>query len=228
MVSRGCLVGERAPSLLLPCVAESVREHDLVLVRHLLTQTLDREKEKKRLEKEKEDGQAVVVRSSPVVGTLPAQSVVPSSATVVSVTDIIWQEARWNWYRAQAHSLDPGLSQFHAPVVTSSCGALSVGSTPKRPLLVSRFGATGFRRMKVCIHLYRRVCHKGEWCSFARSSSQLHQDAERSQYWLAYENLTMTSWNRALEAVDGVRDGKPPGVRGAFQILGIIWRRGSG
>ena len=57
VVSRGCLVGDCAPSLLLPCVVDSVPEHDPVLVRYLLSRTLlDRETENKQLEKEKEDG----------------------------------------------------------------------------------------------------------------------------------------------------------------------------
>ena len=182
MVSRGCLY-------LLSFVPESVLEHDPVLVRFLLTRTLlDREIEKKKgLEKEKENGHAVAIPPSPVVVTLPAQSVEPSSASVVSLTDISWQEARWSWFRAQAHSLGPRLSQFHVPVVASSFGAVSVGSTLQRLLLVSRFGATGFRPMKVCMRLYSGVCHKGELCSLAHSSFELHQDAEDSQYFLACE-----------------------------------------
>ena len=134
----------------------------------------------------------VVWLATPVDGTLPAQSVEPtfvgSSASVVSVTDISWQEARWKWYRAQGHSPDPDLIQFLVPVVTSA--AVSVGSTPQRPLLVSRFGATGFRPMKVCMRLHNR----GELCSFAHSSFELHLLKAHSSGWLA--SLMVTPWSR--------------------------------
>ena len=83
VVSRGCLVGDCAPSLLLPSVVDSVPEHDPVLVRYLLSRTLlDWETEKMQLEKEKEDGLDFATPPSPVVGTLPAQSGAPSSANV--------------------------------------------------------------------------------------------------------------------------------------------------
>ena len=131
VVSRGCLVGDCAPSLLLPCVVESVPEHDPVLVRYLLSRTLlDRETENKHLEKEKEDGHAVATPPSPVVGTLPGQSGALSSANVVFVTDVSWHEARWNWYRAHAHTSVPDLSQFQAPVVSASSGAFASASMP--------------------------------------------------------------------------------------------------
>ena len=129
VVSCGCLVGDCVPSLLLPCIVDSVLEHDPVLVRYLLTQTL-REIEEMRLEKEKDDS-LVVATSFSSCWALPAHSVAPSSASVVAVTDISWQEARWIWYPIQAHSPDPDLSQFVVPVVTSSSGAVSVGSTPQ-------------------------------------------------------------------------------------------------
>ena len=45
----------------------------------------------------------------------------------------------------------------------------------------------GFRPMMVCMRLYNGVCYRGDQCTFAHSSLELHQDAECLQYWLAWE-----------------------------------------
>ena len=101
-----------------------------------------------QLETEKEDGLDVATPPPPVVGTLPAQSGAPSSANVVFVTDISWHEARWNWYRAHAHTSVPDLSQFEACVVSASSGAFASASMPaglvSQPVQ-SRFVPGGFQ-----------------------------------------------------------------------------------
>ena len=105
LVCRCCLVGDCAHSLFLPCVVESVPEHDPVLVRW--------ETENKQLDREKEDGLQMCIS---------------------------WHEARWNWYRA--HSSVPDLSQFQAPVVSASSGALASASMPAA--LVSHYSPASF------------------------------------------------------------------------------------
>ena len=164
---RGCLVGDCAPSLLLPCVVESVPEHDPVLVRYLLSRTLlDRETENKQLEKEKEDDHAVATPPSPVVGTLPAQSGAPASANVVFVTDISWHEARWNWYRTHAHSSVPDLSQFRAVTVPLCSWWLPAQDVLQAPL---QWGLQPWRHVHVCTHAkrtpVRRTTAKFQWLS---------------------------------------------------------------
>ena len=70
LVSRGSVVDDGVPSLLLPCVHGTVPEHDPGLVRFLLTRTLlDRELEETNTEKEKGDVHVLAVPSSPVVGS---------------------------------------------------------------------------------------------------------------------------------------------------------------
>ena len=41
--------------------------------------------------------------------------------------------------------------------------------------------------MMVCMRLYNGVCHRDEHCTFAHSSSELHQNADWSQLLLACE-----------------------------------------
>ena len=159
LVSRGSVVVGVVPSLPPPCVAETVPEHNAGLVRHLSTRTpLERELEERKVEKEKGDELVLAVPSSPVVGTMPAQSVdstfVGSCANVVSVTDISWHEARWNWYRAQAHSSVLDLSQFQALVVSASFGAPASASMPAALVsqpVQSRFVPGGFQPKMFCL-----------------------------------------------------------------------------
>ena len=133
---------------------------------HLLTRTLlERELEERKVEKENGDELVFAVPSSRVVGTIPAQSVdstfVGSCANVFSVTDISWHEARWNWYRAQAHSSVPDLSKFQAPVVSASSGALASASMPSALVsqpVQSRFVPGGFHPKMFCRHLFNGVC----------------------------------------------------------------------
>ena len=191
VVSRGCLVGDCAPSLRLPCVVESVPEHDPALVRYLLAQTLlDRETENKQLEKEKEDGLVVASPPSTVVGTVPAQSGASSSANVVFVPDISWHEARWNWYRAHAHASVPDLSRFQAPVVSGSSGAFASASMPAALVsqpVQSRFVPVGFQPKMFCRHLFNGVCYRGDTCTFAHTLAELHCEAHHSQISMALE-----------------------------------------
>ena len=218
VVSRGCLVGDCAPSLLLPCVVE---------FRHLSRTLLDRETENQQLEKEKKDGLVVATPPSPVVGTLPAQSGASSSANVVFVNDISWHEARWNWYRAHAHTSVPDLSQFQAPVVSASSGAFASASMPaalvSKPVQ-SRFVPGGFQPKMFCMHLFNGSITVA---TRARLHTRLQNSTVRRTtvkfQWLSRLRKTvvppvMTS----ASGVDGVRDGKPPGARGGIQILGMV------
>ena len=179
VVSRGCLVGDCAPSLLLPCVVESVPECDPVLVRYLISRTLlDRETENKHLEREREKED------------VPAQSGAPSSANVVSVTDISWHEARLNWYRAHAHSSVPDPSQFQALVVSASSGALASASMPAALVsqpVQSRFVLGGFQPKMFCRHLVNGVCYRGDTCTFAHTLAELHCEAHHSEISMAVE-----------------------------------------
>ena len=64
----------------------------------------------------------------------------------------------------------------------------SVSSSAQRhSSLATRFGTSGFRPIKVFMHLHRAVCYQGEQCSFAHSSLELHPNADYSQFWLACE-----------------------------------------
>ena len=125
----------------------------------------------------------------PVVAASVPSSVTGQQYNVEQSGDVSWPQDRWEWYRVRLSELPgPDLSRFSVPVVSSSAVAGPADFVPQRhPSVATRFGTSGFRPMKVCMHLYNGVCYQGEQCSFAHSSLELHPNADCSQYLLACE-----------------------------------------
>ena len=111
----------------------------------------------------------------PVVAASVPSSVLDQQCNVEESGDVSWPQDRREWYRARL-SVPPclDLSRFSQPAVSSSTVAgpsVSVSSSPPRQSSpATRFGTSGFRPMKVCLHLCNGICYHGEHCSFAHSS----------------------------------------------------------
>ena len=128
----------------------------------------------------------------PVVAASVPSSVLDQQCNVDESGDVSWPQDRWEWYRASSSVPPcPDLSRFSQPAVCSSTVAgpsVSVSSSlPRQSSPAMRFGTSGFRPMKVCLHLYNGLCFQGEQCSFAHSSLELHPNADFSQLELAWE-----------------------------------------
>ena len=128
----------------------------------------------------------------PVVAASVPSSVTVQQRNVEESGDVSWPQDRWEWYRARSSVPPcPDLSRFSQPAVCSSIFAgpsVSVSSSlPRQSSAAARFGTSGFRPMKVCLHLYNGVCFQGEQCPFAHSSLELHPNADFSQLELAWE-----------------------------------------
>ena len=128
----------------------------------------------------------------PVVAASVPSSVLDQQCNVEESGDVSWPQDRWEWYRDRSSVPPcPDLSRFSQPAVCSSTVAgpsVSVSSSlPRQSSPAARFGTSGFRPMKVCLHLYDGICFQGEKCSFAQSSLELHPNADFSQLELAWE-----------------------------------------
>ena len=119
----------------------------------------------------------------PMVAASVPSFVLDQQCNVEESGDVSQHQYRREWYRARLSvPLCPDLSRFSQPAVSSSTVAgpsVSVSSSlPRQSSPATRFGTSGFRPTKVCMHLFHGICYQGEQCSFAHSFLELHPNAD--------------------------------------------------